>query len=221
MTTKKVLNHSAILLDWKSNLMEKSKGRNYSNNNVYMTKIGTLDKTVTMKTPNNNIYNDKTFSTNNYVSDLKDKLMDKKVISKEPSYQNNKIDIKISINNYPKQNHDKTKTESHLQKDRVLYKPKRNISISKKNESLESDSILQNNLNCSTNNFENKSKTQINSNNSQNSTLKYTNSFLVKSKNSNNNSFAFNPKLRSNYTSTSHPPLKTEANGIIVINERI
>lgn len=215
MTTKKVLNHSAILTDWKSNLVEKNKGRNYSNNNVYMTKIGTSDKTINnTKTPKNNYFSDKTFCSNNYISDLKDKLIGRKNINKEQNYQNNKIDIKISINNYPKNGNEKIKTNSQQHKDNVIYKPKRNTSISKKNESLELESILQNNLNCSTNNLDTKSKTKTNS---QNSSMKYTNSFLLKSSNSSNNSFAFNPKLRSNYTSTSNPPRKTETNGIYLL----
>jgi hypothetical protein len=204
MSTKKVLNHSAIISDFKSNASDK-KGRNYSSNN-YMSKINTLEKSGnTIKTLKNSFINDKNF----YSSDLKGG--DKK--QKESNFQNNnnKIDIKISINNYGKHSIDK-KIETSSIKENTMYKPKSNISIFKKNESLESDSILQSNLNYSINNLD-KSKFKLK--NPSNNSLKFTQAMIHPTKIPSNNSFAFNPKLKNNYISSSNPPLKTEVNGII------
>lgn len=203
MSTKKVLNHSAIISDFKSNASDK-KGRNFSSNN-YMSKINTLEKSVhTIKTLKNSFINDKNF----YSSDLKG---DKK--QKETNFQNNnnKIDIKISINNYGKHSIDK-KIDTSSIKESALYKPKSNISIFKKNESLESDSILQSNLNYSINNID-KSKFKLK--NASNNSLKFNQAMIHPTKIPSNNSFAFNPKLKNNYISSSNPPLKTEANGIL------
>ena len=210
MNAKKVLNHSAILSELKSNFVEKNKGRNYSNNGSnYVTKINTLDKPGgTIKTIKHNFINDKTF----YASDLKDKK------NKENNFQNNKIDIKISINNFAKHQHDKKiDSNSSIMKDSLLYKPKSNISISRKNDSIEGDSLLQNVMHGSMNNLD---KNKFRLTNPQQNSLKYGQTFAnqirVPSGVSNSNSSnAFNTKLRNNYTSTSHPPIKTEANGIL------
>ena len=107
MTTKKVLNHSAILKELNLNLDEKTKGRNFSNNYSNNGKICSLDKTVKSLIPKRNIFSEKTFSKNNYVSELKEKLFDKKVIPKETNYTKSKIDIKISFNNFQKHNTNK------------------------------------------------------------------------------------------------------------------
>ena len=207
MTTKKVLNHSAILKELNLNLDEKTKGRNFSNNYSNNGKICSLDKTVKSLIPKRNIFSEKTFSKNNYVSELKEKLFDKKVIPKETNYTKSKIDIKISFNNFQKHNTNKINFISKQKKDSLNYNPSNNKSISKKNDFLESEYISHNNL-------ENKSKIKMNSKNSQNSNNNYTKSFMGNIKNSNNCSFIFKPKSKGNNISTSHPPFKTEANGI-------
>lgn len=207
MSTKKVLNHSAILSELKSNMGEKTKGRNNSNNNGnnFITKINTLDKpSNTIKTLKHNFINDKTF----YTSDTKDKKF------KENSFQNNKIDIKISINNYGKQVNEKKTDNNTILKDSMLYKPKNNISIpNKKNESLENDILMHSTTNASLSNLEKKFKISQQPNYSKYSPTLFQSS--TKGNSNSNNSFAFNPKLRNNYTSNSHPPLKTEVAGII------
>ena len=220
MSTKKVLNHSAILSELKSNFGDKNKGRNYSNNNnnsqinnSYLTKVNTIDKTVnTIKTLKNSFINEKTF----YGTEMKDKIYpsnEKKLkeSSSNNNYQNNKIDIKISINNYGKEK---------KQDNNVLFKPKvglTNLSISKKNDSLECDSLLHSQANSSSNNVAEKSRFKLNSGvtGTTNNKLQQGLNYQSKVGPSGNNSFAFNPKLRNNYTSNSHPPLKTEANGNI------
>jgi Fe-S cluster assembly iron-binding protein IscA len=170
-----------------------------------MSKISSLEKSGnTIKTLKNSFINDKNFFSSGLKGD------DKK--QKENNFQNNnnKIDIKISINNYGKHSIDKKIDNSSL-KDNSMYKPKSNISIFKKNESLESDSILQSsNLNYSINNID-KSKFKL-KNPSANS-LKYSQAMIQPTKIPGNNCFAFNPKLKNNYISSSNPPLKTEVNG--------